>query len=521
VSSRAAIAASLVGLAALCAGCAPREVSYRVRLIAEACSGASPMQDVTHLRFSVTGRGIDTPIERIALASERHADLPAIPAGGERVLEVRAYAGDPSAGGRVVSLGRTLPFEVPGVMPLRPPDELVVFLRVADAFAPASLSVSPGTCTHLGAARAGHSATVLPDGRVLIAGGYALDGTATRRALSSAELYDPTTGVFSDAPELGVTNAAGELTATPRALHTATALPDGRVLIAGGERYAAGTPAALSTALVFDPSRTTHAYGLLSLAGERARHGAAADPEGRVLLVGGVDTAGALLSSLEWFNPATAASRVSDEHPPARVGAAVTTLDTGELAVAGGSIGADVTNLVQFFAFDGQGFSSTLVPNVMSQARRAAAVARFAAPGTLLVIGGFSTIDDLGLSPLPTTELIETSGVPTVSYGPTISERGDICAVALPDGRVLTMGGRGVDPYSGVAVSDATVEEITPLSTGGAAVIGIEPLPSSRYQHTCTLLGDGTILVVGGLHQTVSGASELGDAYVFTPLPLK
>jgi len=91
--------------------------------------------------------------------------------------------------------------------------------------------------------------------------------------------------------------------------------------------------------------------------------------------------------------------------------------------------------------------------------------------------------------------------------------------VALPDGRVLTIGGRGVDLGWGVAVSDDSVEEITSLSTGGAAVIGLERLPSSRHQHTCTLLGDGTVLVVGGLHQTASGSSALGDAYVFTPLP--
>jgi hypothetical protein len=466
----------------------------------------------------VTGKGLDPPVDGMALAGDRHLDLPAIPSGQERVLEVRAYAGDPSAGGRVVSLGRTLPFDVPDVVPLRPPEDLVVFLRVVDAFTPTSLSISAATCTRLGTPRAGHTATALPDGRVLVAGGYSLDGTGARQALSSAELFDPKTGAFSDAPELGVTNAAEVFTPTPRAFHTATALPDGRVFIAGGETYSAGSPVALSTALVFDPDRTSHAYGLVNLIHERTLHGAAADPGGRVLLIGGIDTAGALVSTLEWFDPVRAITRVPDERL-ARTGAAITTLLTGEIAVAGGDTGTDVSSAVQFFAFDGQTFSSTLVPNTMRQARRAAAIARFASLGTLLVIGGFGTTDDVNLSPLPTTELVETSGAPRVSDGPTISERGDLCAVALPDRRVLTMGGRGVDPNWGVAVSDASVEEITPLSTGGAAVLGIEPLPSSRHQHTCTLLADGAILVVGGLHQTASGASVLGDAYVFTPLP--
>ena len=67
------------------------------------------------------------------------------------------------------------------------------------------------------AARAGHTAPLLPDGKVLIAGGD---------DAGSAELYDPSTGTFT---------ATGSMT-TPRQWHTATLLPNGKVLIAGGER---------------------------------------------------------------------------------------------------------------------------------------------------------------------------------------------------------------------------------------------------------------------------------------------
>src|SRR5687767_5879890 len=86
-------------------------------------------------------------------------------------------------------------------------------------------------------ARSGHTATLLPDGRVLIAGGWS-ESSAPR---DSAELYDPQSGTFA---------SAGRLHA-PRSVHSATLLADGRVLIAGG--YGPGAVAQSSTEL-FDPA---------------------------------------------------------------------------------------------------------------------------------------------------------------------------------------------------------------------------------------------------------------------------
>src|SRR5256885_3729413 len=92
---------------------------------------------------------------------------------------------------------------------------------------------SPGTFTATGnltRERMFHAATLLTNGKVLIAGGYA--GISGWPVWASAELYDPASGVFT---------ATGDMTA-PRFGNTSTLLPDGKVLISGGHQYTANTP---------------------------------------------------------------------------------------------------------------------------------------------------------------------------------------------------------------------------------------------------------------------------------------
>jgi Galactose oxidase, central domain/Bacterial Ig-like domain (group 2) len=146
----------------------------------------------------------------------------------------------------------------------------------AELYDPATRTFTPtGSMAH---ARYGHTATLLPNGKVLITGGIssatlgAIGFPQTLTFESSAEIYDPQAGTFTPAGDLG----------GPRAGHTATLLPDGKVLIAGG---LTGNSLPSATAEIYDPVAGTFTpTGSMSTG--RALHTATLLNTGKVLIVG-------------------------------------------------------------------------------------------------------------------------------------------------------------------------------------------------------------------------------------------
>jgi hypothetical protein len=175
----------------------------------------------------------------------------------------------------------------------------------------------------MSARRSAASATMLADGRVLVAGGY--DGFD---ATTSAEIYDPTAGTWA------ATTPMGE----PRGDHTATLLPDGTVLVAGGRHKRSSTGSALATAEVYDPA-TGAWHEVAEMARGRVFHTATLLPSGKVLIAGaGLKAARFDLGvTAELYDPQTGRWTAASTMDTARGHHTATLLPDGRILVVGGN----------------------------------------------------------------------------------------------------------------------------------------------------------------------------------------
>jgi hypothetical protein len=167
-------------------------------------------------------------------------------------------------------------------------------LATAELYDPATGSWTP-TGSML-TPRGSHTATLLPNGKVLVAAGTDLvaagDGTPIDSTSAGAEIYDPATGTWSSTGSMSF----------PRSAHTATLLPNGKVLVAGGVSYFRSVFP--TTAELYDPvtGKWSPTFPLVS---GRTDHMAALLPNGKVLVAGGFNNADTGPST-ELFDPASA-----------------------------------------------------------------------------------------------------------------------------------------------------------------------------------------------------------------------
>ncbi len=313
------------------------------------------------------------------------------------------------------------------------------------------------------APRFSHTATLLPNGNVLIAGGMERNGVF----LATAELYDPATGRFTPAGKMGSTRGFGS---------TATLLPNGRVLVAGGR---GDSGFCNSSAELYDPAAGTfRPAGSMTI--PRCHAVAVRLHTGKVLIIGGDQSPDTNpQASAELYDPATGKFTATGSMRTPRDYFAAVLMKDGKVLVLGGSSGGQRPNTTVEASTEVYDPSTgRFTPAGKMTIPREKLGAALLGDGRVLVAGG--------PEPVSSTEIYDPATGRFTRGAETNWKRFKLPVglVALRDGRVLIAGGADkpevYDPASGSL-----------LPATGSTLDGF-------YFSTTTLLRDGKVLIVGG-----------------------
>lgn len=332
---------------------------------------------------------------------------------------------------------------------------------------------------NMNAKRAAHTATLLDNGKVLIAGGFVNNGGG----LSSVELFDPTSSTFTSADNLAIARAG----------HTATRLLNGKILIAGGYNgdY-------LNSAEVFDPTtnRFTSAGRMVTT---RSGHVATLLNNGKVLLAGGVGTGWTFLADAELYDPKTNTFTATGGMMAARESHTAALLNDGKVLITGGHKGrrADITIYTSAEIYNPANGAFAAAGNLT--VKRHKHDATLLADGRVLIVGGSDERDGDGayrnaevFNPANGTFTAVKNNMNTARY------KLQGTAILLRNGKVLIAGGAN------------RAEVFDPKTNSFSYADG--DMGTKKLFATATLLKSGQVLITGGY---TDGSIVSANAWIY------
>ncbi|MBA2736398.1 MAG: hypothetical protein H0U50_06355 [Pyrinomonadaceae bacterium] len=312
--------------------------------------------------------------------------------------------------------------------------------------------------------RAAHTATLMNNGKVLVAGGFAGD----ENSLADAEVFDPQTNTFSSAGNMSVARAG----------HSATLLPDGKVLIAGGyndsyldsaEIYDANTGKFTPTGKMMMP-RSSHIAVLLN--------------NGKVLLAGGVGTDWTFLADAELYDPNTNSFTKTKNMTTARESHTATLLKDGNVLITGGHRGRRSAITIYSSAEIYNPTNNTFTATADLTVKRHKHDATLLDDGRVLIVGGSDERDSKGA--YRAAEIYNPKTKTFAKIGDMNLSRYKLqgTTVLLKNGKILIAGGA------------SQAEVFNPAKNAFEVADG--KFETMRLFATATLLQNGQVLIVGG-----------------------
>lgn len=338
------------------------------------------------------------------------------------------------------------------------------------------------TTTSMYEARSFHTATLLRNGSVLVAGGW--DGSTY---LATAELYHPKSGTWTQTGSMHVARIG----------FTATLLKNGKVLVVGGIGNG-GFNDTLASAELYDPVSGTWTL-ISSMHIARSNFTATLLKNGKVLVAGGNSSYATPTASAELYDPAKGSWSLTGNMSQSRAEQTATRLNNGLVLIAGGVTGNSLVGIASAEIYNPHTGTWNLTKS-MNFARREF-TATLLKNGQVLVAGGG---DFNNMCCVAVAELYNPHTGTWSNTGTMIDPRSFHTATLLLDGRVLVEGGQDVNSMGHYGAN--TAELYSPATGQWTATPN---LSMYRFGQSETLLQNGEVLVAGGGDFTPTPSAEL------------